>query len=223
MTRREGPDVVSAQRVLVVDDHPVVRRGLRVTLESEPWVTEVREATTAAEAVREAVAARPDLIVMDLRLPDDSGIEATRRILKAVPEAVVLVLTMDADEADVAAALKAGARGFLLKDLDADDLVSALRAVACGSLVLGAEAGRMLTAQTSPAGRTLPEPLDRLTERELEMLTMLANSQSTAGIARALGVSEKTIRNQFTGLFGKLGVADRVQAALLAQRLGLTT
>ncbi|MGL5819828.1 MAG: response regulator [Phycicoccus sp.] len=213
----------SPQCVLVVDDHPIVRRGLRVTLENESWVGEIREATTVAEAVREAVLSRPDLVVMDVRLPDGSGIEATRRIRTAVPDAVVLILTMDADRSDVAAALDAGAHGFLLKDLDADDLAGALRAVAGGSLVLGPEVGRVLATQGTAAGRQLPEPLDRLTDREIAILTMLADSRSTAGIARALGLSEKTVRNQLTGMFGKLGVSDRVQAALLAQRLGLTT
>lgn len=208
------------QRVLIVDDHPILLRGLRATLEGEPWVGEVVQATTVASAVKEAVTRKPDLVVMDVRLPDGDGIEATRRILRVLPEATVLILTMDGDNDLVAQALDAGAHGFLLKDLDASDLAASLRAVAGGSVVLGPNVEPTLT--TSPRGgpRRLP-PLDRLTDRELQVLSLLAASATTARIAHELGVTEKTVRNQLTAIFSKLGVADRVQAALLAHRLGL--
>jgi DNA-binding NarL/FixJ family response regulator len=212
--------VKSPQRVLIVDDHPILLRGLRATLEGEQWVGEVVEAMTVAAAVKEAVASKPDLVVMDVRLPDGNGIEATRRILRVRPEATVLILTMDGDHDLVAQALEAGAHGFLLKDLDASDLAASLRAVAGGSVVLGPNVEPALTSSQGGGARR-PPPLDRLTDRELEVLSLLAASATTARIARDLGVTEKTVRNQLTAIFGKLGVADRVQAALLAQRLGL--
>src|SRR5690349_5762755 len=131
------------QRVLVVDDHPVVLRGLRAMLEGESWVDEVFEATTAADAVKEAVTRRVHLVVMDVRFPDGDGdgdgdgIDATVRILRALPSVVVLIMTMDGDQDIVARAMAAGAHGFVLKDLDPDDLMSSLRAVASGSVVIG--------------------------------------------------------------------------------------
>jgi DNA-binding NarL/FixJ family response regulator len=210
------------QRVLIVDDHPILLRGLRATLEGESWVEEVFEATTVADAVMEAVTRQPSLVVMDVRLPDGDGIDATRRIVRSLPDVMVLILTMDEDDSVVARAMDAGAHGFLLKDLDTHDLVASLRAVAGGSTVLGPRVGAAVMAGRRPGPARLPAPLDRLTKRELEILTLLAASESTSRIARRLGVSEKTVRNQLSGIFTKLGVADRVQAALLAQRLGLT-
>lgn len=208
-------------RVLVVDDHPVLRHGLCATLEGQPWVESVLEAGTVEEGVRLAVTERPRLIVMDVRLPDGNGIEATRRILRSVPEAIVLILTMEADPDLATEAIAAGAHGFLLKDLDIADLASNLRAVAGGSFVLSPHVGRLL-ADNRGEPTVLPAPLDRLTPRELEILRLLTVSAPTSRIARALGVSEKTVRNQLTSIFSKLEVADRVGAALLAQRLGLT-
>lgn len=209
------------QRVLIVDDHPIVLRGLRTILEGESWVEEVFEAPTVAEAVREAVTRRVHVVVMDVRLPDGDGIDATQRILRALPDATVLIMTMDGDEETVARAMAAGAHGFVLKDLDPLDLMASLRAVAGGSVVLGPRVGAAMIAGARRRPTELPPPLDTLTPRELEILTLLAASETTARIGRRLGVSEKTVRNQLSGIFTKLGVHDRVQAALLAQRLGL--
>lgn len=210
---------MEALRVLVVDDHPIMRHGLNVTLGGEPWVAEVLEAGTVEEAVRVAVTERPDLVVMDVRLPDGDGIEATRRILRSVPSATVLVLTMDADAGLATEAIAAGAHGFLIKDLDLLDLTSNLRAVAGGSFVLSPRVSLLLSG--GPTSRLKP-PLDQLTSRELEILTLIVKLSPTSRIARQLGVSEKTIRNQLSAIYGKLDVHDRVEAALLAQRLGLT-
>ena len=209
------------QRVLIVDDHPIMLRGLRTMLESEPWVDAVFEATTVADAVREAVTRHADVVVMDVRLPDGDGIEATRRIVRALPDAMVLIVTMDGDEDIVAQAMDAGAHGFVLKDLDPGDLMASLRAVAGGGVVLGPHVGAAMIAGARRRPTGLSPPLDQLTPRELEILTLLAAAESTTRIARRLGVTEKTVRNQLSGIFGKLGVRDRVEAALLAQRLGL--
>jgi DNA-binding NarL/FixJ family response regulator len=209
-------------RVLVVDDHPVVRRGLCAMLRDEAWVAEVAEAATVAGALKEAVGRRAQVIAMDLALPDGDGMDATRRILRAVPEARVLVLTMTDDEEVVARALRAGARGYLLKDTDPDLVVDALRTVAAGGVVLGPRVGTEILAAAQRATPRLAAPFDQLTDREREILARLAAGDSNARIARHLGLSEKTVRNQLTVVFTKLGVADRVQAALLARDANLS-
>jgi DNA-binding NarL/FixJ family response regulator len=211
------------RRVLVVDDHPVVLRGLRAMLEGESWVDEVFEATTAADAVKEAVTQRVHMVVMDVRFPDGDGdgIDATARIVRALPDVVVLIMTMDGDQDTVVRAMEAGAHGFVLKDLDPEDLMSSLRAIAGGSVVIGPNVEYSMINGGRRRSADLPAPLDQLTPRELETLTLLAASETTTRIARRLGVTEKTVRNQLSAIFTKLGVHDRVQAALLAQRLGL--
>ncbi|MGH3909294.1 MAG: response regulator [Pseudonocardiaceae bacterium] len=207
-------------RVLIVDDHPVVRRGLRTMLEGEPWVAAVAEAATVADAVKEAVTQQVHVVAMDVTLPDGDGIDATRRIVRARPDARVLVLTMSDDEDIVARAFDAGARGYLLKDTDPETVIDSLRTVAAGGVVLGPRIGLAVlgTGQRQPA--RLP-PLDQLTQREYEILTLLATGESNARIARQVGVTEKTVRNQLTNVFSKLEVADRVQAALLARSMGV--
>ncbi|MFC7545691.1 response regulator [Plantactinospora sp. GCM10030261] len=208
--------------VLVVDDHPVVRRGLRTMLAGEPWVGCVSEAATVAEAVR-AVTTRPvDVVVMDVALPDGDGVAATRQVLRARPDATVLMLTMADDDEVVTRALRAGARGYLLKETDPDLILDAVRTVAAGGVVLGPRIGPALLADAPGSAGRLPPPFDQLTAREREMLVRLAAGESNARIARHLGVSEKTVRNQLSTVFGKLRVGDRVQAALLARDAGLT-
>ncbi|HEU0090269.1 MAG TPA: response regulator transcription factor [Pseudonocardiaceae bacterium] len=207
--------------VLIVDDHPVVRRGLRTMLEGESWVEQVTEAATVAEAIKEAVRQQVQVVAMDVGLPDGDGIDATRRILRARPEVKVLVLTMTDDEDIVARALDAGARGYLLKDTDPETVIDSLRTVAAGSLVLGPRIGMAVIMAGHRQPARLPAPLDQLTPREYEILTLLAAGESNARIARRLGVTEKTVRNQLTNVFSKLGVADRVQAALLARKMGV--
>lgn len=211
--------MVDNQRVLIVDDHPVVRRGLRTMLEGERWVDEVVEAATVAEAVRAAVSRQVHVVAMDVALPDGDGIEATRRILQSRPEVRILVLTMTNDPDLVTRALRAGARGYVLKDTDPDLVVDALRTVAGDGVVLGPGIG---PAVLVPGGATGPSPpFDQLTPREREILVRLAAGDSNARIARHLGLSEKTVRNQLSLMFAKLGVADRVQAALLARDAGI--
>ncbi len=182
----------------------------------------ITDAGSISAALKAAVTDKPTLVVMDVHLPDGDGIDATQRLLRAVPETTVLIYTMevDVDGALVRRALDAGAKGFLLKDLDMEDFVCALRAVAGGSLVISPEAGRVMRAG-SPEQPHLQQPLDRLTPRELEILKLMVRSTSTTGIAHALGVSQKTVRNQASAIYGKLEVRDRTEAALLAVRLGL--
>jgi two-component system, NarL family, nitrate/nitrite response regulator NarL len=204
-------------RVLIVDDHPVVRRGLRTMLEAEQWVDDVVEAATVAEAVKEATAASPDVVAMDVRLPDGDGVEATRRILLAHPQTRVLMLSMTGDDDVVTRALQAGARGYVLKDQDPDELVNALRTVASGGVVLGPSIGPRLLTDLRRGPATLPPPFDQLTPREREIVARLAAGDNNARIARHLGLNEKTVRNYLSVIFAKLGVTDRVQAALLVR------
>jgi len=190
-------------------------------LEGESWVDEVLEAATVAEAVRVAVTRDVQVVAMDVALPDGDGVEATRRILRARPDAKVLMLTMSDDEDVVARSLRAGARGYMLKDTDPDIVLDALRTVARGGIVLGPKIGPSVLHSLRRAPAELPAPLDQLTTRERDILDHLSRGESNTVIARNLGVSEKTVRNQVSTVFTKLGVADRVQAALLARDAGL--
>jgi DNA-binding NarL/FixJ family response regulator len=190
-------------------------------LASEPWVAEVVEAATAAEAVHEAVSRPVHVVAMDVALPDGDGVAATRQILSVRPDAVVLMLTMTDDEDVVSAAMRAGARGYLLKETDPDTVVDALRTVALGGLVLGPGTGRTVLTTMRTGAPEPPSPLDQLTPRELQILTELARGYSNIRIARHLSLSEKTVRNQLSSVFRKLGVADRVKAALVARDAGL--
>lgn len=217
----QGAGALRRHRVLVVDDHPVFRRGMVALLEGEPWVECVLQAGTVREAVREAVTGAVNAVVMDVALPDGDGIEATARITAARPGVAVLVVTMTLDQSLVARALRAGARGYTLKDTDPEVLLDALRTVAQGGLVLGPGVGEQALAALGQAPLALPPPLDGLTPRELDILRRLGTGGTNAQIARALNLSEKTVRNQLSSIFAKIGVSDRVRAALLARDAGL--
>ncbi|MFJ6199274.1 response regulator [Micromonospora sp. NPDC092111] len=209
-------------RVLIVDDHPVVRRGLRMMLEGESWVDDVVEAATCAEAVSIALTEQVEVVAMDVALPDGDGVEATRRIVQARPETRVLMLTMADDEDVVSRSLRAGARGYVLKDTDPDVIIDALRTVAGGGLVLGPRVGPQVLTSLQRQPVELPPPFNQLTPRERDILRYLSAGETNARIARRFGLSEKTVRNQLSAVFAKLGVGDRVQAALLARDAGLT-
>jgi len=209
------------RRVLLVDDHPVVRRGLHALLEGEPWVEDVIDASTAVEAVREAVIRRVDVVAMDLTLPDGDGVDVTRRIVDALPSVKVLIVTMSNEPDLVTRCLRAGASGYLLKETDPDVIVQALRMVIDGCIVLGPRVGRDLLSNIRQAPADLPPPLDRLTARERAVLVRLASGDTNAQIARHLNLSEKTVRNHLSVMFTKLGVADRFQAAMLARDNGV--
>jgi DNA-binding NarL/FixJ family response regulator len=208
-------------RVLVADDHPVFRSGLRTTITAMQDVEVVGEAATGLQAVALARQLRPNLVVMDLHLPELDGIQATRRILEHDPTVAVLVLTMLEDDDSVFAALQAGARGYLLKGADHDDITRAVQAVAQGEAIFGpAVAARVLTyfASTRPP----PSPvLAELTDREREVLELLAAGNPNAAIAQQLFLSPKTVRNYISSIFAKLQVASRGEAIVRAREQGL--
>ena len=194
-------------RVLVVVDHPLFREGLRGLLATVPEVEVVGVAGDGEQAVRQAIGLRPDVVLMDLNLPGTPGLEATRRIVAAAPEVAVLVLTMVDDDDSVVAALRVGAKGYVLKGAAQEEVLDALRTVARGGAVFGAGvAERVLGGR---AGRH-----QALTAREAEVLSLLADGASNGEIAAALGVSLKTVQNHVSRVLAKLQVRDRTQAAL---------
>ena len=207
-------------RVVIADDHPLVRAGLRAALAPLEEVEVVAEAATGQTAVREAVLHRPDVVVMDLQMPDLSGIEATRELRRAVPSASVLVLTMFEDDDSIFAAMRAGARGYVLKGAEPAEIARAITAVAAGEAIFGpAVAARVLTFFATPSPP--PAPFPELTARERQVLDLLAAGRSNHQIAERLGLSGKTVANHVSAIFGKLQVADRTQAVLRARDAGL--
>jgi DNA-binding NarL/FixJ family response regulator len=207
-------------RVLVADDHPLVRQGLQAALAPLEEVEVVAEATTGQEAIREAVLHRPDVVVMDLQMPDLNGIEATRELARALPSAAVLVLTMFDDDDWVFAAMRAGARGYVLKGAEHHEIARAIQAVAAGEAIFSpAVATRMLAYFATPPAT--PTPFPELTAREREVLDRIAAGRNNHQIAEQLGLSVKTVANHISAIFAKLQVADRTQAILRARDAGL--
>ena len=209
-------------RVLIVDDHSVVRRGLSALLATEPGIEVAGEAADGREAVERAVELRPDVVIMDLVLPEFDGVEAIRRIRSHIPEIRVLVLTSFGSDEMLFPALKAGALGYLLKDASPEELVRAIRATAKGLSSLNQTVARRLLAELSGEGLSRPGR-DILTQRETEVLCSLARGLSNDGIAGALHISEATVRTHVSNILFKLGLDNRTQAALYALREGLTT
>ena len=210
-------------RVLIADDHPFFRDGLRVLLEATPDTEMVGEATDGDEAVELAGVLRPDVILMDLRMPGPGGIEATRKSLASNPDIGILVVTMVEEDDSVFAAIRAGARGYLLKGADKEELLLAIRAVARGEAIFGPGiARRLIRYFGSPAPRRVPRDVFReLTEREREILALIAAGKNNAQIAAELFLSLKTVRNYVSNVFAKLQVADRAQAIVRAREAGL--
>jgi DNA-binding NarL/FixJ family response regulator len=207
-------------RVVLADDHPVVRDGLRALLASLPGVEVVGEAATGRDAVREAVLHHPDVLVMDLQMPDLNGIDATREVGRAAPDVGVLVLTMYDDDDSVFAAMRAGARGYLLKGADQDEIVRAIHAVAGGQAIFGpGVAVRVLGYFSAPPRVDAPFP--ELTDREREVLDLIAGGLTNTAIARRLGLAGKTVGNHISNIFAKLQVAGRAEAIVRARREGL--
>jgi DNA-binding NarL/FixJ family response regulator len=210
-------------RLLLADDHPTFRRGLRMTLASAADQFEVvGEAATGAEAVTKAAELQPDVVIMDLNMPNLNGIEATREIVTASPHIRVLVLTMFEDDDSVFAAMRAGAIGYVLKDSDERHILRAVEAAVAGEAVFSAAIARRIThffAAARGDGRLAPFP--ELTDRERELLELLADGLNNADIARRLYLSVKTVRNHVSNIFTKLQVADRAQAIVRAREAGL--
>lgn len=211
-------------QLLIADDQSMVRSGLRLILESEPDLAVVAEAGDGAEAVRVARREKPDVVLMDVRMPNMDGLEATRQIIEADPEIKVIVLTtFDVDDY-VYGALRAGASGFLLKDAGGDQLVDAIRVVASGEALIAPSVTKRLISEFAKRPESAdPKGLDELTERELEVLTQVARGLSNAEIAEELYVSETTVKTHVSHILTKLHLRDRVQAVVVAYESGLVT
>lgn len=209
-------------RVLVADDHPVVRRGVVALLATEPGIAVVGEAAGGREAVEAVERLRPDVVLMDLVMPEGGGVEAIRRIAAERPEAKVLVLTSFASDDQVLPALKAGARGYLLKDAGPEELIRAVRQVDRGEASLAPSIAARVLAELTGAGER-PPGADPLTGREVEVLRLVARGLGNRAIADALSLSEPTVRAHVSAILGKLHLASRTQAALYALREGLAT
>jgi DNA-binding NarL/FixJ family response regulator len=198
-------------RVLVADDHPVVRRGISDLLASEPDVDVVGTAGDGADAVERAAALRPDVVLMDIEMPVVDGVEATRRITAATPGTAVVILTTFADRTRITRALDAGAAGYLLKDAEPSELVAGVRAAVAGSTPVSPRAADSLARPADPS-------IGSLTPRERDVLALVAEGLANKQVARRLGISEKTVKAHLTRVFAALDVTDRTQAALWFER-----
>jgi DNA-binding NarL/FixJ family response regulator len=202
-------------RILLVDDHPVVRLGLRGMLDAEPDLTVVGEASSGDEGLEKTLAERPDIVLMDLRMPGGDGVSATERILAAAPGTRVLVLTTYESDRDILRAIEAGAGGYLLKDASPAELAEAVRAAARGETVLAPSVASTLVRQVrAPA-------TPALSARETEVLRLVANGLTNADIGKRLFIAEATVKTHLLRIFNKLDVADRTAAVTTAMRLGI--
>ncbi|MFI7871061.1 response regulator [Streptomyces salinarius] len=212
--------MADAIKVLLVDDHQVVRRGLRTFLEVQDDIEVVGEAADGAEGVDRAQELKPDVILMDVKMPGMDGVDALRRLRQLDNHARVLVVTSFTEQRTVVPALRAGAAGYVYKDVDPDALAGAIRSVHAGHILLQPEvAGALLSQEESGSG---PGRAGSLTEREREVLGLIADGRSNREIARALVLSEKTVKTHVSNILMKLDLADRTQAALWAVRHGVT-
>jgi DNA-binding NarL/FixJ family response regulator len=210
-------------RILVAEDHPLFRKGMISLLSSVPEFEVIGEAATGEEAVVRAAQLQPDVILMDLQMPQVNGIEATRRILQESPSVRILVVTLFEDEDSVFMALRAGARGYVLKDADEEEVVHAIRAVGKGEAIFSPNVATRVLAYfaASPPGGAPPQAFPTLTDREREILHLIAQGHPNPSIARQLSLSTKTIGNYVSNIFTKLQVADRSQAIIRAREAGL--
>jgi len=208
-------------RVLVADDHAMFVRAISTLLAGEVDIEVVATAATGAEAVAASLQHRPDVVLMDLHMPDLNGIEATRQLTEAAPDVGVLVLTMFEDDDSVAAALRMGARGYLLKGARQEEIARAIRSVHAGDLIIGRQLARRMGALLAEQRPPTMLPFPELTERERDVLDRLASGLDNTAIGRLLFISEKTVRNYVTAIFSKLHVATRPEAIVLAREAGL--
>jgi DNA-binding NarL/FixJ family response regulator len=212
--RTEGH--VGRVRLLIADDHEVVRQGLRAFLDLDPALEVVGDAVDGAQAVRLAHRLRPDVVLMDLVMPELDGVAATEVIRRELPDTKVLVLTSMLEDASVSGAVRAGAIGYLLKDTSAPELRQAIKGAAAGQVQLSPQAAARLIRDVVAPGRP-----DALSDREVDVLRLLARGLANKQIARVLGIAEKTVKTHVSSILGKLGVQSRTQAALYAARLGM--
>jgi len=203
-------------RLLLVDDHAVVRQGLRMFLSLDPDFEIVGEAADGNAALKLARELQPDVVLMDLLMPGMDGIEATGILRKEMPDIEVIALTSVLEDSSVVGAIRAGAIGYLLKDTEANELIRSIKAAAEGQVQLSPQAAARLMREVRA-----PESPEALTERETEVLRLLAQGQSNKEVARALSIGEKTVKTHVSSILGKLNVSSRTQAALYAVRIGL--
>jgi len=210
-------------RVLIADDHPVFRFGLRTLLKADPTMEVVGEATDGEEAIKLADQLAPDVVLMDLTMPGMNGIEAARRILLKHPEMHILVLTMFEDDDSVFAAMRAGARGYLLKGAEGGETLQAIRVVSTGEAIFSPTiAKRLMQYFGAPRPRGPSQPFPDLTEREREVLSLIAQGYTNQAIAEQLVISPKTVRNHISSIFSKLQVTSRLEAILRAKDAGMS-
>ncbi len=208
-------------RILIADDHPVFRFGMRALIQALPDMEVVGEVTSGTEAVLQAASLQPDLILMDLNMPELNGIEATRRILQTSPHIAILVITMF-DNDSVFDAMRAGARGYLLKGADPEETMRAIRAVAHGEAIFSPKVAERLMGFFARRQPSTPQQIfPELTEREHEILSFIAQGYTNTAIAERLVLSPKTVRNHVSNIYSKLQVADRAQAIIRARQVGL--
>jgi DNA-binding NarL/FixJ family response regulator len=209
-------------RVLIADDHPLFRSGMRALLDADVETACAGEVSSGEDAIAAATALTPDVILMDLKLPGISGIDATRQILERAPNARVLVVTMFENDHSVFAAMRAGARGYVLKGAAPDEMLRAIKAAASGEAIFSPTiASRLIEFFATLQPSALPNALPGLTEREREILELIAHGRSNPQIAMSLHLSSKTVANHVSNIFGKLHVTDRAQAMLRARKAGL--
>jgi DNA-binding NarL/FixJ family response regulator len=208
-------------RVLIADDHPLFRNGMRALLAADPATEVIGEATTGDEVFTLASTLQPDVILMDLKMPGVDGIEATRRILHTSPHIRILIVTMYEDDQSVFAAMRAGARGYLLKGAAPEEVMRAITAIGHGEAIFSpAIATRLIDFFAGLQPAAFPNPLPQLTDREREILLLIAQGQDNATIARNLSLSSKTVSNYVSNILSKLQVTDRTQAMLRARQAG---
>ena len=209
-------------RILIADDHPLFRKGMRTLLTATADTEVIGEATTGREVIELAAALQPDVILMDLQMPGVNGIEATRQILQTSPHIRILVITLFEDDASVFSALRAGARGYVLKDTQEEEMLRAIRSVGSGEAIFSPTiATRLMDFFSAPQTAVPKEIFPTLTEREREILQWIARGSSNSEIARELALSVKTVNNYVSNIFSKLQVADRAQAIIRARDAGL--
>lgn len=208
-------------RILIADDHTLFREGLVALLDSVPGMNVVATVKDGAQAIESAAKLQPDVILMDLQMPSVNGIEATRKIVETSPHIGIIMVTMFEDDDSVFAAMRAGARGYILKGADQDDMLRAIRAVARGEALFGPEIATRLMNYFATPKDTPPLAFPELTEREREILELIAQGKNNGEIANQLSISPKTVRNHVSNIFNKLQVTDRVQAALRAREAGM--
>ncbi|KOV82244.1 response regulator transcription factor [Nocardia sp. NRRL S-836] len=208
-------------RVVIADDHPVFRRGMKALLDGEDGISVVGEAADGVEAVAVVLATEPDVVVLDLHMPRLGGVEAAKQMIGALPGVGVLVLTMHEDDELVFAAMRAGARGYLVKTTDDEEIVRAVQAIGAGEAIFSATIAQRMMGYFTAISSSKAVVFPQLTDRERDVLELMASGKDNASIAHRLSLSQKTVRNRVSAIFTKLQVADRAQAIVAAREAGL--